>query len=218
MVAKPNESRHTSVVFLYQRTKIQDQDKYQISLTCVSPQFVIMTEFDHTSILRGLNSEDVDSLRRLMNAIMHRLAGVAPATAAQMSDLNIAEHAIMIWVTEAARDNPLLERMVTRFASARYGNSNTVREAARELDLVVIDAVLNPGVRPHRELVIAEGFFNQLVANGHAAYGAGVDNEYGDIEPESDSDRNDSNVRWTVPDSCLLLSSSTFQRGTFLNR
>jgi len=175
------------------RIKIQAQDYYQISLTYVSLQIVIMTQFDVTSILRGLDSEDIDSLRRLMNGIMHRLAGVAAATAAEISNLTLEEHTLMIAVTDAARNNPLLERMITRFASARYGNTNTVREAARELDLVAIAAVLNPGTRPHREFVIAESFFNQLVVNGHAVYGVGADNEYGDIEPEDD-DRRDPNV------------------------
>jgi hypothetical protein len=133
-----------------------------------------------------------------MNAIMHRLAGVSAATTAEMNDLDIAEHASMIWMYEATRNNSLLERMVTRFASARYGNSDTILKAARELDLVATEAVLNPDARPHRELVVAEGFFNQLVANGRAAYCDGADNEYGDIEPDSDDDERGPKVSWHI--------------------
>lgn len=168
-----------------------------------------MTKFDLTSILRGLESEDVDSIRRVMNAIMHRLAGVPSASAAEINDLDIAEHASMIWIHEATRNNGLLERMVIRFASARYSNSNTVREAARELDLVVTEAVLNPGARQHRELVVAEGFFNQLVANSGAEYGVGADNEYGDIEPESDGEKRDPNVSCFIAEACLHLACLT---------
>jgi hypothetical protein len=148
-----------------------------------------MAPFNDTSALYGLDTEDVDSIRKLMNGIMHRLAGVTAGAVAEMDELDIREHAAMVFLTENARHNELLLRMVTRFASARYSKSNTVLEAARELDILVTEAVIYPNMRPERELVMAEGFFNQLIANGVAAYGAGADEEYGDIESDSDGEQ-----------------------------
>ena len=150
-----------------------------------------MAPFDQNSALRGLDSDDVDSLRRLMNGIMHRIGGVAARTVAELDDLDLNEHTAMIYLTENARRNDLLARIITRFASGRYGNSRTVREAARELDLVIIEAVISPDTRPQREFAIAEGFFNQLVANSAPEYGVGGEDEYGDIEPDTDGDDND---------------------------
>lgn len=153
-----------------------------------------MAPFNNTSALYGLDSEDTQSLRKLMNGIMHRLAGVTAAAAAEMDDLDIREHHAMLFLTENARHNELLLRMVTRFSSARYSNSKTVREAARELDILVTEAVLRPNMRPEREFVMAEGFFNQLIANGAATWGAGADEEYGEIEPDSDGEKKDKKV------------------------
>lgn len=150
-----------------------------------------------------------------MNAIMHRLAGVPAGSVAEMDDLDINEHGAMIFLTYNARHNDLLSRMITRFASARYANSRTVREAARELDLVATEAVFNPHTRPQRELVIVEGFFNQLVASGTATYGVGADEEYGDIEPDSDSeqkdnrDKKDPSVSFSSPYLMLVLPCSS---------
>jgi hypothetical protein len=174
-----------------------------------------MAPFNNTSALRGLDGHDVESLRKLMNAIMHRLAGVPAGSVAEMDDLNINEHAAMIFLTENARDNDLLNKMITRFASARYANSRKVRESARELDLVVTEAVFSPYTRPHRELIMVEGFFNQLVANDNSKYGAGADEEYGDIEPDSEGEqqakknRKDPSVSWSKYIqrlSCFLFS------------
>jgi hypothetical protein len=150
-----------------------------------------MAPFDQGSALYGLDGDNIDSIRKLMNGIMHRLAGVPAATVAELDDLDIYEHGTMIYLTENARRNELLARIITRFASARYGNSRTVREAARELDLVAIGAVLSPNARPRREFVVAEGFFNQLVANDAATYGEGAEDEYGDIEPDTDDEQKD---------------------------
>jgi hypothetical protein len=174
-----------------------------------------MPPFDNTSALRGIDGQDVSSLRKLMNAIMHRLAGVPAGSVAEMDDLDTNEHGAMIFLADNARHNVLLSRMITRFASARYANSRTVREAARELDLVVTEAVFNPYTRPQRELVIAEGFFNQLVANGTATYGVGADEEYGDIEPDSDGeqkgkrDNKDPSVSCSSPYLMLVLLCSS---------
>lgn len=173
-----------------------------------------MAPFNNTSALKGLDANNVNSLRRLMNAIMHRLAGVSAATIQEIDNLTMQEHATMLYLTENARDNELLSRMVTRFASARYANSNTVREAGRELDLVVTEAVLEPRNRPERELVMAEGFFNHLVAESPATYGVGAENEYGDIEPDDDDedeekgkkDKKDPNVSFL---SLLIMLVST---------
>ena len=152
-----------------------------------------MAPFGQDSPLRDLDGNNVDSLRRLMNGIMHRLAGVPARTVAQLDDLDLHEHSAMIYLTENARQNDLLRRIITRFASARYGNSRTVRDAARELDLVIIQAVLSPHERPLREFVIAEGLFTQLVANGAATFGVGGDEEYGDIAPDTDEEDNNDN-------------------------
>jgi hypothetical protein len=147
-----------------------------------------MAPFNNTSALWGLDSEDVESLRKLMNAIMHRVAGATADAAAELNGLKSREYHAMLFLTENARNNELLLRMITRFASARYRNSKTVREAARELDILVNQAVLCPGTRPERELIMAEGFFNQLIANGSATWGVGADEEYGEIEPDTDGE------------------------------
>ena len=48
-------------------------------------------------------------------------------------------------------------------------------------------------MRPERELIIAERFFNQLIANGSATWGIGADEEYGEIEPDTDEEENGKN-------------------------
>ena len=152
-----------------------------------------MAPFNNTSALWGLDSEDIESLRKLMNAIMHRLAGATAHAAAELDDLESREYHAMLFLTENARRNELLLRMITRFASARYRKSKIVREAARELDILVTQAVLLPEIRPERELIMAEGFFNQLIANGPATWGVGADEEYGEIEPDTDGEENSKN-------------------------
>jgi hypothetical protein len=174
-----------------------------------------MAPFNESSALRGLDSDNVESLRRLMNAFMHRLAGAPAHAVAEMDELTNREHATLLFLTDHARNNQLLNRMITRFAAARYGNSNTVREAARELDLVVTEAVFHPRTRPEREWILAERFFNQLVANGPAAYGVGAEEEYGDIASDSDAwddnkdknDKKDKQVRWPSPYLLLTIPS-----------
>jgi hypothetical protein len=152
-----------------------------------------MAPFNNTSALWGLDSEDIETLRKLMNAIMHRLAGATVDAAAELDKLKSREYHAMLFLTENARKNELLRRMITRFASARYRKSKIVREAARELDILVTQAVLRPDMRPERELIMAERFFNQLIANGSATWGVGADEEYGEIEPNTDGEEDGKN-------------------------
>ncbi len=128
-----------------------------------------------------------------MNAIMHKLAGVTADAAAELNDLKEREYHAMLFLTENARNNELLRRMITRFASARYRNSKIVREAARELDILVTQAVLRQDMRPERELIMAERFFDQLITNGSATWGVGADEEYGEIEPDTDGEEDGKN-------------------------
>jgi hypothetical protein len=169
-----------------------------------------MVPFNNTSALWGLDSEDIESLRKLMNAIMHRLAGVTADAVAELDELNRREYHAMLFLTENARRNEFLLRMITRFASARYRKSKFVREAARELDIMVTQAVLRPDMRPERELIMAERFFNQLTANGSATWGVGADVEYGEIEPDTDGEENGKNKQ-------KVCSSRFYLKLAFLN-
>ena len=150
-----------------------------------------MTQFAAPSILRGIERDDIASIRRVMNALMRRLAGVPSTTAAQMSDLEYNEANVVNRIHLATRGNGLLTAMVTRFASARYGNTNTVIRATANLNGLAVEAVQDPSSRPTMEFTMAEAFFNHQVQTDAFVYGAGGDLEYGDIEPDDDTEMKD---------------------------
>jgi hypothetical protein len=69
-----------------------------------------MAPFGNHSILRGLDRQDSESIRRVMNALMSRLAGVTTAAAAQLADLTAPESGIVDRIFNAAAGNDLLTK------------------------------------------------------------------------------------------------------------
>jgi hypothetical protein len=144
-----------------------------------------MSRYDETSILRDIYLDNVESLRRLMNGLMRRLAGATVWDAVQTSSLQANEREALHNIYELTGDNDLLRDMVTRFASARYGNTRAILRATTDLDRMATEAVQIPDMRPTREYEMARGYFDRLVQDGEFVYRLGGDNEYGNVEKDS---------------------------------
>jgi hypothetical protein len=147
-----------------------------------------MSRYDETSILRDIDLDNVESLRRLMNGLMRRLAGATEWDAVQTSSLQANEREALHNIYELTRDNDLLRDMVTRFASARYGNARTILRATTDLDRMATEAVQIPDMRPTREYEMARGYFDRLLQDGEFVYRLGGDSEYGNVEQDSSDD------------------------------
>ncbi len=138
-----------------------------------------MVLFDQTSVLAGLDMDDVASLRRVMNMIMIRLAGGTRADAERVSETTVAESTIVERIIAATRGNTLLRDMASRFGSARWQVINaTIRSYASEFDRFAIEAVQNPNSRPYREYDFARRAFQLVANNGIFIAMPGGDEEY----------------------------------------
>jgi hypothetical protein len=85
-----------------------------------------MVRYDHSSVLRGLRDDDADSIRGIMNGVMYRLNTLSSDQATMLANLSAAERALADNIYRAARDNGLMDQMVTRFASHRYASPRCV--------------------------------------------------------------------------------------------
>jgi hypothetical protein len=112
-----------------------------------------------------------------------------------MAELTRAERTVVDNIYQATQGNSLLERMVTRFASARYTNNRVVLTSAREFDSVAIQAVKDPPSRPARELAMAEARFQQKVDAGEFVYWEAGENEGGDIDPDTETEEEEENAK-----------------------
>jgi len=131
-----------------------------------------MAPFDQTSILRGIDKEDIGSLRHIMQALVHRLAGVSREEILSSQGLRDDELQRVDEIFQLTRDrrNNILRTMVTRFATARYASPRVVISAAIELDELATEAVQTPLTRPSREYRLAENNFRQVAGAGPAVF------------------------------------------------
>jgi hypothetical protein len=106
-----------------------------------------MAPYTQTSILWGVERGNTESIRRLMNALMIRDAGVTEATAAKESDLTASEQAVFVRIfnTAIAAGDNLLRNMARHFASARFSDEETIFQAANDFDRLAFPVVQDPG-------------------------------------------------------------------------
>jgi hypothetical protein len=69
-----------------------------------------MAPFGNRSILRGLERDDEESIRRVMNTLMYRVAGVTAVAAAQTTHLEGPERSIVDRIFNTAAGNTLLTK------------------------------------------------------------------------------------------------------------
>lgn len=127
-----------------------------------------MAPFSATSIFESLDSEDVGSLRRVMDGVLHRLAGVRAADVVRQHRLQVIEELVVEHiVAETNNDNDAFRTMAIRFASAHNANPATVLRAAQEFDAVTPQDVLGPvNLRSEQTIAGANVIFRDFVDNG----------------------------------------------------
>lgn len=67
-----------------------------------------MAPFGDHSVLQGLNKDDEKSIRRVMGALIRRIAGVTAAAAAQIAHLHGSERCVVERIFNTAAGNQLL--------------------------------------------------------------------------------------------------------------
>lgn len=148
-----------------------------------------MASYGQTSILRGIERSNIDSLRRLMSALMRREAGASEGTSAMVSDLTASEQVVFVRVfnTATGTSDSLLRNMTRRFASACLADDPTILRAADDFDRLAVQVVQDAQTGTPEQLEQARQNFRQLVQAGELIYHRGVN------EPDTASmvDRSD---------------------------
>ncbi|KAF8866346.1 hypothetical protein BDZ45DRAFT_781238 [Acephala macrosclerotiorum] len=142
-----------------------------------------MADFDKHSALFGIEWDDAESLRRVMNGVLHRLATVPAAQVVRQQGLNAIEEVIVEDIITMTENNELFRQIATRFASAHDTNTATVLRESRVFDTITPPSVRGTTSFPSQEAIDdARTAFRDFVENG-------LPFEYGLEEPDEATDQ-----------------------------
>jgi 23S rRNA G2069 N7-methylase RlmK/C1962 C5-methylase RlmI len=131
-----------------------------------------MTSYGPRSILQGVERGNTDAVRRIMSALMMRLAGTADDVAIRVSCLTTDEQDIYtrIFNSATSTEDTLLMNMMRRFASALYADDAAILKAADDFDNLAVTVVQDSAMGNTEQLESARRKFRQLVQTGELVY------------------------------------------------